>query len=189
MFENLRRDAARYASLGGWYSNPGFWIGAVYRLGVWGDSLPAALLRIPVRILYRLARFPLRHLLNVDIWASRSGSKIGAGLCLIHPNNIVIGSGVEIGTDCLIFHEVTLGTGLVPGFPKIGNNVDIYVGARILGGVTVGDHSMIGANCVVTRNVPSGSVVLAAPSQVIPRSLSPVASRAGPQERGPTAGA
>ena len=189
MFENLRRDAARYASLGGWYSNPGFWIGAVYRLGVWGDSLPAALLRIPVRILYRLARFPLRHSFNVDIWASRGGAKIGAGLCLIHPNNIVIASGIEIGSDCLIFHEVTLGTGPAPGLPKIGNNVDIYVGARILGGVTVGDHSMIGANCVVTRNVPSGSVVLAAPSQVIPRSLSPVASRAGPQERGPTAGA
>jgi len=189
MFENLRRDAARYAAVGGWPSNPGFWLGAVYRFGVWGDSLPAAVLRIPVRILYRLARFPLRHLFNVDLWASRSGSKIGAGLCLIHPNNIVIGSGVEIGTDCLIFHEVTLGTGPVPGFPKIGNHVDIYVGARILGGVTVGDNSMIGANCVVTGNVPSGSVVLAAPSQVIPQTLSPVASRAAAQKQGQTAAA
>lgn len=189
MFESLRRDAARYAALGGWYSNPGFWIGAVYRFGIWGQTLPAAFLRIPVRILYRLARFPFRHFFNVDIWADRSRSKIGAGLCLIHPNNIVIGSGVEIGNDCLIFHEVTLGTGPEPGFPRIGNNVDIYVGARILGGVTVGDNSMIGANCVVTRSVPPGSVVLAAPSQVIPRSLSPAASRAGMQQRGKTAAA
>jgi len=179
MFEDLRQDAARYAPLGGWYSNPGFWIGAVYRLGVWGEFLPAAVLRLPVRILYRLARFPLRHLFNVDLWASSRGTKIGAGLCLIHPNNIVIGSGVEIGSNCLIFHEVTLGTGPMPGFPRIGNNVDLCVGARVLGGVTVGDGSIIGANCVVTGNVPAGSVVLAAPGLVIPRSLSPVASRAG----------
>ena len=175
MFESLRRDAARYADVGGWYSNPGFWHGAVYRFGIWANSLPTAFLRIPARILYRLARFPLRLFFNVDIWAGRGESRIGGGLCLVHPNNIMIGHGVEIGTDCLIFHEVTLGVGPLPGFPKIGNGVDIYVGARILGGVSVGDNCMIGANCVVTRNIPSGSVVLAAPSQVIPRSLSPVA--------------
>ena len=187
MFENLRRDAARYAALGGWYSNPGFWIGAVFRLGVWGDSLPAAVLRIPVRILYRVARFPLRYLLNVDIWAGPGGTKIGPGLCLIHPNNIVIGAGVEIGADCLIFHEVTLGTGPSPGYPKLGNRVDIYVGARILGGVSVGDDSMIGANCVVARDLPRGSVVLPAPVQVIPRSLSPVASHAASRQAAATA--
>ena len=89
MFENLRRDAARYAALGGWYSSPGFWIGAIFRLGVWGDSLPASVLRIPVRILYRLARFPLRYLLNVDIWAGPGGTKIGLVKSLLpKPNNI-----------------------------------------------------------------------------------------------------
>jgi serine O-acetyltransferase len=177
MFENLRRDAAKYRSLGGWYSCPGFWIVAVYRLGVWGQSLPHAFLRVPVRVLYRLARFPLRHIFNVDIWAGRSGARIGAGLSLIHPNNIIIGSGVEIGEDCLIFHEVTLGTGPIPGFPKIGNNVDIYVGARVLGGVAIGHHSMVGANCVVMQDVPAHSVIVPAPIRTIPRFLSPSAGR------------
>jgi serine O-acetyltransferase len=70
---------------------------------------------------------------------------------------------------------VTIGTGPTPGTPKIGKNVDIYVGARVLGGIVVGDGSMVGANCVVTRNVPPRSVILAAPNRIIPRSLSPVA--------------
>lgn len=184
MFENLRRDGARYDDVGGWYRHPGFWIVAVYRLGMWAQSLPSAFLRVPVWAFYCVARFPLRHVFNVDIWAGHRGAHIGAGLCLIHPNNIVIGAGVEIGRDCLIFHEVTLGTGSVPGLPKIGNNVDIYVGARVLGGITIGDHAMIGANCVVTQDVPPRSVVVSAPNRVIPRSLSPVAGRGNQQIRG-----
>jgi serine O-acetyltransferase len=179
MFENLRRDSARYAKLGGWFTNPGFWIVAIYRLGVWAHSLPGGL-RIPMWVLYRLVKLPTR-MFHVHLWAGSGGARIGAGLCLIHPVNVTIGPGVEIGEDCLIFQDVTLVTGYIPGTPKIGNNVDIYVGARVLGGVVVGDGSMVGANCVVTKDVPPGSIVLVAPSRVIPRSLSPVARRADQQ--------
>jgi serine O-acetyltransferase len=171
MFENLRRDAAQYAPRGGWLDHPGFWITAVYRFGTWAHSLSSPFLRVPLRILYRIARLPL-HLFNVDLWAGARGARIGPGLCLIHPRNIVIGAGVQVGENCLIFHEVTLGSGTVPGRPKIGNNVDIYVGARILGGVTIGDGCMIGANCVVTTDVPPNSVVVAPPSRILPKALS-----------------
>jgi serine O-acetyltransferase len=180
MFENLRRDAAKYRVLGGWLSHPGFWIVAVYRLGVWAASMPSAFLRLPAWALYRMARFPLRHLFNVDFWAGSRGARIGAGLCLIHPHNVIIAAGVEIGEDCLIFHDVTLGKGPAPGVPKIGKNVDIYVGARILGGISIGDDCMVGANCVVTQNVPARSVVVPPPVRIIPRSLSP---RAGLADR------
>ena len=175
MFENLRRDATKYRKSYGVIPHPGFWIIAVYRLGVWAHALPSALLRFPFLVLYRLARFPLRHFFNVDIWAGKRGARIGAGLYLIHPRNVLIGAGVEIGADCLIFHEVTIGTGPIPGVPNIGNNVDIYVGARVLGGVSIGDHCMIGANCVVTQDVPARSVVVPPAVRVIPRSLSPIA--------------
>jgi len=171
MFENLRRDIAKYEDHGRWYTNSGFWIVAVYRFGMWADSLPSQFLRIPMWIIYRLVKLLFRGN-NVHLWAGRRGASIGAGLKLIHPNNVMIGHNVEIGEDCLIFHEVTLGTGLIPGMPKIGKNVDIYPGARVLGGVKVGDYSMIGANCVVTRDVPSNSIFLAAPGRVIPKSLS-----------------
>jgi serine O-acetyltransferase len=167
MFEILRRDQARYSELGGWWRNLGFWVGATYRLGSWAHGLRNPLLRIPVLVAYRLLRIPWRLFLNVEIPA---GVRIGPGLCLIHPANILVGSPVQIGEDCLIFHEVTLGTGPVPGCPKIGNRVDLYVGSRILGGVTIGDGTMVGANCVVTRHVPPDSVVVQS-TRVVPRAM------------------
>ncbi|MFO1077532.1 MAG: serine acetyltransferase [Planctomycetota bacterium] len=176
MFAKLRRDRARYE--GRWYCQAGFWITAVYRFGMWAHSRRNWFLRIPMWSLYRVLRFPLR-IYNVQLWAGGAdAAQIGAGFYLLHPNNIVIGSGVQIGEDCLLMHEVTLGTGNLPGRPRIGNGVDVYVGARILGGVVIGDRSMVGANCVVTRDVPPESVILAAPGRVIPRTLSPVASAA-----------
>ena len=174
MFENLRRDCTKYEDIGRWHSNPGFWIVAIYRFGNWADSLRSRFLRIPMMVLYRLLKLPFRRY-NVHLWAGRNGARIGAGLKLIHPTNIMIGSGVEIGEDCLIFHNVTLGTGQISGKPRIGNNVDIYPGACVLGGIIIGDRSMVGANSVVTRDVPPESIILTAPSRVIPRTLSPVA--------------
>jgi serine O-acetyltransferase len=143
---------------------------------MWAHSLPT-IFRIPAWLLYRIFKLPF-FFYHVHLWAGREGARIGPGLRLIHPTNVMIGRGVEIGEDCVIFHDVTLGTGQIPGTPKIGNNVDIYPGARVLGGITVGDRSMVGANCVVTRDVPPDSIILAAPGRVMPRSLSPVARSA-----------
>ena len=143
MFENLRRDFQKYTLYGRWYINSGFWIVAIYRFGVWADSLPSKVLKIPLGILYRLLKLLFRSN-HVLLWAGHRGARIGAGLRLIHPTNILIGHGVEIGENCLIHNDVTLGTGQLPGMPKIGNNVTIYPGARILGGVVIGDNAMVG---------------------------------------------
>ncbi len=174
MFENLRSDIRKYTDQERWYTNPGFWIVAIFRFGNWADGLPNRFLRLSMWVLYRLLKLPFGRY-NVHLWAGRGGARIGGGLRLIHPTNVIVGSGVEIGENCLIFHDVTLGTGQIPGTPRIGNSVDIYPGARVLGGITIGDKSMVGANCVVTRDVPSESIILAPPSRVIPRTLSPVA--------------
>jgi serine O-acetyltransferase len=180
MLEMLRRDRARYSHLGGWARSPGFWVGAIYRFGVWAHGLPNALLRFPLVTLYRVVKLPWRILLNVYIPPS---VRIGPGLCLIHPNNILIAPDVVIGANCLIFHEVTIGTGPTPGVPTLGDDVDVYVGARVLGGVTIGDNSMVGANCVVTRSVPAGSVVVAPPARIVPRALARVAQGADERAR------
>jgi serine O-acetyltransferase len=180
MFETLRHDIRRYSTAGRWYANAGFWIVANYRFGTWAHSLRNPFFRLFFWALYRLLRLPL-SIYNVHLWAGAGGARIGPGLVLIHPHNIMIGSGVEIGEDCLILHDVTLGTGQTLGTPKIGNNVDVYVGARILGGVVVGDRSIVGANSVVTRDIPPDCVMLAAPGRVLPRALSPVARRAEEQ--------
>jgi serine O-acetyltransferase len=176
MFENLRRDSVRYAEQGGWLTHPGFWVVAIYRFGVWAHALPSPFLRIPMWVLYRVLRIPW-SMRNVDLWAGKTGARIGAGFCLIHPENVYICRGVEIGEDCLIFHEVTLGTGPTPGRPKLGNKVDIYSGARLLGGVKVGDGAIIGPNCVVSRDVPAHSIVMVAPCKIIPQSMASETSR------------
>lgn len=168
LLDKLRRDAARYADLGGWYKNSGFWIGATYRARVWANALPNNLIRLPLLVPFRAIDEVWRLVYNVRI---SEGARIDGGLCLIHARNLMV-AGCEIGENCLIFHEVTLGTNAgVSEVPTIGNNVDIYVGARILGRVVVGDDAKIGANCVVTSSVQKGSVVVTAAPRVIPRGL------------------
>jgi serine O-acetyltransferase len=168
LLDKLRRDAERYSDLGGWYKNLGFWIGANYRARVWASALPSDLLRIPVLAPLRVVNEAIRLVYNVDI---SEHADIGPGLCLIHARNLMV-AGSEIGENCLIFHEVTIGTNAgSTELPKIGKNVDIYVGARVLGAVEIGDDAKIGANCVVTNSVKTGTVVITAANRVIPQKL------------------
>lgn len=176
MFDHLRRDAAKYADQGGWHSCPGFWIIAIYRYGVWVYALPVWA-RIPFWLLYRILHLSY-WLFNVHLWAGSRGSRLGPGLFLIHPNNVYFAPHMTLGEDCTVFHEVTLGMGHVAGTPRIGNNVTIFAGARVVGGVEIGDRVMIGANCVVMRSVPPDTTILPAPYKVLPRSLSPHARKA-----------
>lgn len=158
MLEALRRDAAQYVPLGGWHRNLGFWIGATYRFGTWARALPRPV-GLPLRAVHRLLRLPWSVLLHVRLDADH----IGPGLCLIHPHSVMVSGGTVIGRDCLIFHEVTLGTNVdVDRGPTIGDGVKVFVGARVLGPITIGHGARIGANCVVTQSVAPMTVVAAA---------------------------
>jgi serine O-acetyltransferase len=97
------------------------------------------------------------------------GTQIGGGLRLPHPNGIVIHPRVVLGPNCMIFQQVNLGSNRGKGgVPVIGGHVDIGPGARILGGVTVGDHAVIGANAVVLCDVPAGAVAVGVPARILP---------------------
>ena len=102
-----------------------------------------------------------------SIWLSPE-AKIGDGLHMMHFLGIVIGSGVVIGNNCTIYQQVTIGKEKGK-FPKIGDNVIIYSGAKILGGVTIGDNSIIGANAVVITDVPENSIAVGVPARIIYR--------------------
>jgi serine O-acetyltransferase len=102
-------------------------------------------------------------------------AKIGEGTILGYGGmGIVIHTNATIGKSCIILQQVTIGTS-VPYFdqtrahpvPKIGDNVYIGAGAKILGGIHIGNGSVIGANAVVTHDVPPGSLVLGIPGRVI----------------------
>lgn len=92
-------------------------------------------------------------------------ARIGGGLLLPHPGGIVIHPEAEIGPNCLIFQQVTIGIGN-GGVPRIGGHVDIGAGAKILGAVAIGDHARIGANAVVLRDVPSGKTATGVPAVI-----------------------
>lgn len=87
-------------------------------------------------------------------------------LKLPHPHNVCIGGYAQIGENCTIYHDVTIGQTLNK-FPKIGNNVIIYTGAKVIGGITVGDNAIIGANAVVTSDVPPNAIVGGIPAKII----------------------
>ncbi len=167
MLDHLRGDAAGYRCLGGWWKNLGFWVGAVYRLGSWAKARPA-LIRYPVLVLHAFLKLPIRLFFHVEIPAS---TRIGKGLVLQHPFSIFIPAASELGEGVTIFHEVTIGNGPIAGAPRLGNGVVLFVGARVLGGITIGDRTEIGANCVVTRSVPADMVVVAPLSQAFTQKL------------------
>ena len=83
-----------------------------------------------------------------------------------HPNGIVIHPDAEIGPNCLLFQQVTIGVG-DHGAPRVGGHVDIGAGAKVLGAVTIGRHARIGANAVVIIDVPSGATAVGVPARVI----------------------
>lgn len=93
-------------------------------------------------------------------------TRIAGGLMMPHPNGIVIHVDVEIGPNCLIMQNVTLGVTSRQGTPRIGGHVDISVGATILGPVTIGDHAVIGAHALVTKDVPAGAVMISPLAQI-----------------------
>ncbi len=94
--------------------------------------------------------------------------QLGGGLMIPHPNGVVIHPEATIGPNCLVFHQVTIGTrGPRQGAPTIGGHVVIGAGAKILGPVSVGDHARIGANAVVISDVPPGAVAVGVPARIV----------------------
>ena len=91
------------------------------------------------------------------------GAKIGERLVIDHGMSVVIGETAEIGDDCLLYHEVTLGGKTldpVKRHPTLGNRVTVGAGAKIIGAIKIGDNATIGANAVVTREVAAGQVIV-----------------------------
>lgn len=83
-----------------------------------------------------------------------------------HPNGIVIHPGAQIGVNCLIFQQVTIGA-TRHGVPSIGGNVDIGAGAKIIGPVKIGAHARIGANAIVREDVPPRGTFVAASGHLL----------------------
>lgn len=99
-----------------------------------------------------------------------SRTLIGPGLYFGHCGGIVINSAAVIGRNCNVSHDVTIGQtnrGSKQGCPTIGDDVYVGPGAKIVGRITIGSRAAIGANAVVTSDVPAGAVAAGIPARVI----------------------
>tara|TARA_B100000902_G_C27262549_1_gene891646 strand:+ start:439 stop:984 length:546 start_codon:yes stop_codon:yes gene_type:complete len=102
------------------------------------------------------------------------GARIGRRLVIDHGMGVVIGETSIVGDDCTIYHGVTLGgketqrreDSVGRRHPSIGNQVKIGAGAKLLGPITVGDNSVVGAQSVVTKDIPAGALAVGIPAKV-----------------------
>ncbi len=179
MLDNLREDTRRLRAIKRkgfpWYVvesllfENGYQAVVLYRMAHWFKRR-----RIPFfgPALTRLSQF----LTGVEI---APGAEIGPGLMISHGHGIVVGEGARIGARALIMHQVTIGAADVERLdrmPTIGDDVVLGAGARLIGGIRVGDHVLVGVNAVITRDVPDGcKVVWEAGPTVKPRPPRPSA--------------
>ena len=168
----VKSDLHRYAgnsmlrSFGYHYLlSPGFQYSFWLRLCSYLQGHPASMfLLFPVA---RLILFHCEYKYGISI---SHRTQIGSGLYMGHFGGIVVSRQVVIGRNCNLSHQTTLGVanrGANKGYPAIGNNVYVGPGAMVIGNGRVGDNVAIGANCVVTHDVPANSVVVGVPGKVI----------------------
>ena len=145
----------------------GFWALLVYRL-----SHPR--LNCQNRVLKKLWYIPNiigRKVIEITcgIMLPESAA-IGRRLTIEHFGGIIVHGAATIGDDCTLRQGVTLGNknhDRPHDAPRLGNRVDIGAGAKLLGAITIGDDVVVGANSVVTRDVPAGAVVAGMPARII----------------------
>jgi serine O-acetyltransferase len=110
-------------------------------------------------------RFMCERFIEITTGISIPAScEIGKGLRIYHFGGIIFHPTVQLGEECTIYQGVTIGDrGDKGSAARVGNNVMIGAGAKILGAITIGDNCVIGANAVVTKEMPPGTVALGTP--------------------------
>lgn len=125
-----------------------------------------AVWKMGLKLIARLISQISRLITGIEI---HPGAQIGCGLFIDHGMGVVIGETSIIGDNCTLFQGVTLGgTGKETGkrHPTLGQNVVVGAGAKVLGNITVGDNSYVGANAVILKPVPPNATVVGVPGHV-----------------------
>jgi serine O-acetyltransferase len=158
----LERDPAARNTLEVLFCYPGLH-------AIWAHRLSHRLWRLGLKLFARWLSQVMRGITGIEI---HPGAKIGRKLFIDHGMGVVIGETAEVGDCVTIYHNVTLGgTSLekTKRHPTIEDHVVIGAGAKVLGAITVGAHTRIGANAVVIKQTPPNSVVVGVPGQVVVR--------------------
>ena len=162
-FLNVKRnDPALHSTFELFFNYPGLWAIFFYRHSHW-------LYNKGLRFLPRFISGLGQLLTTIDI---HPAAQMGRRVFIDHGVGVVIGETTIIGDDVLIYQQVTLGgVSLNRGkrHPTLENNVVIGAGAKILGNITIGANSKVGANSVVVKDVPPDSTAIGIPARVIQR--------------------
>jgi len=157
VFDLIWRDFDRMARAGSsplqLLADPASWVVAGHRIGRALQSLPSAL-RTPLLLAYRPCEMAIGALAGMSLPVR---AEIGGGL-QVHGAGILVAPSAHIGRDC----DLCRGTVLVEtatGAPWLGDRVYVGPGAKIVGGVRIGNDARIGACAVVDRDVPDGGIV------------------------------
>ncbi len=137
---------------------------------IWGHRVSHWLWTHGLKLPGRWVSHLVRAFTGIEI---HPGATIGPRFFIDHGMGVVIGETAEIGADVTLYHGVTLGgTSLAKGkrHPTLEDRVVVGAGAKILGAITIGADSRIGANAVVVKSVPPNSVVVGVPGQIVKRS-------------------
>ena len=156
----LEHDPSVETELEVFLTSPGVHAVWIYRVAnkVWNWDL-----RILARVISNWGRF----LTGVEI---HPAATIGRRLYIDHGMGVVIGGTSIIGDDVMMYHGVTLGAKFnikSKRHPTIGNNVVLGAGSMVIGDIKIGDGSSVGANTVVTKDLPAGSIIVGAKSRVV----------------------
>ena len=156
----FEHDPAAVSTLEVLLAYPGFHARQFHRLA-------HTLYRWHIPALPRLLSHISRFLTGIEI---HPGAKIGEGFFIDHGMGVVIGETSEIGDNVTLYQGVTLGgTSLqrAKRHPTLGNNVVVGVGAQLIGDITIGDNSKVGAGSVVVISVPANATVIGVPGRVV----------------------
>lgn len=176
MFEILREDFRRYRSASMVHGprlaaihaclTYGFIAVCVYRYARWTRRLSPRWLALPFKVVYVLLKVPVELLLGIDI---SPNADIGPGLYIGHFGGIFL--HCNAGRNLNVTQDVTIGfkgAGKSDVWPELGDNVYIGAGAKIIGRIRIGDDVVIGANTVVTKDVPARTRVVGAAVRMTP---------------------
>jgi serine O-acetyltransferase len=136
---------------------------------IWVHRLSHKLWKAGFKLIARWLSQTVRSLTGIEI---HPGATIGHNFFIDHGMGVVIGETAEVGNNVTLYHGVTLGgTSLnkVKRHPTVEDNVVVGAGAKVLGAITIGANSRIGANAVVVKDTPPESVVVGVPGQVVVR--------------------
>jgi len=167
MFSDIRSDLAAY---GGVWSSQGFWAMVVYRFGRWRYTIRSGMLRKPFSLIYRFSYKLAQVATGIELPCE---VPVGRNFRIDHFGGIVISGYASFGDNCIVRNGVTVGLKNLDekAAPRIGNNVNIGAGAKLLGNITIGDNVDIGANAVVISSVPDNSIAVGIPARVLPRTV------------------